>query len=212
MMNGEGKLVYFPDFDKLARAWDKYREHLTPFQLACLEDIINLRSFAEPECTDEAIHVHHIIPRSLGGHLKDPDNLIAQIAGRHFVTHVQYDAVFDHVQLSYAVKIMRGGGNSCYWTNDNYEDVLFGDDEHKQDFINAITASVARAHADHSARQTGKKRSQETRDKISRSKMGHSVSLETRRKISITVSTSLLGNQRARKYDRQPVAQHQDPP
>jgi hypothetical protein len=149
LTNAKGNIVYFPNYDKLAAKYDEYKDKLTKLQLKCIQEILDIPK----HCVDVTegkplgVHIHHIIPKSLGGHHADNENLAPLIRGCHLLTHALYNIVFDHWQLSHTVFMMRGGGSpGCNWSTDNYNEV-FTDPEYKEAFINSITKACAQAAA-----------------------------------------------------------------
>jgi hypothetical protein len=114
----EGNPMYFPNYLKLAAARDKHKHELTDLQLMAIDENLALPTYSVPGKKESGVHTHHIIPRSLQGHLTDGANLINVQAGRHFITHLAYDIVFNHRQLSCAVSLMKSGATAgCNWTS-----------------------------------------------------------------------------------------------
>jgi hypothetical protein len=69
-------------------------------------------------------HEHHIVPRSLKGHITSKDNLIDLSPEDHFLVHVALSAFFDHKLLCKQATHLMASGCGMKWTKDNYKKVL----------------------------------------------------------------------------------------
>jgi hypothetical protein len=109
---------------------------------------------------------HHILPKCLGG--TDENNIVRLTAREHFLCHLLLCEVYPHDEkLKYALFLMATGKR-----------------KHKNNYYIISSRTYERLKLEHSIFLTGVSRTEDTKQKISKSSLGKSKSEETKRKMS----------------------------
>jgi hypothetical protein len=109
---------------------------------------------------------HHILPKCLGG--KDKNNIVRLTAREHFLCHLLLCEIHPHDEkLKYALFLMATGKR-----------------KHKNNHYVISSRMYEQLKLEHSIFLTGVNRTEETKQKISKSSLGKSKSEETKRKMS----------------------------
>ena len=130
---------------------------------------------------------HHIVPKSEGGTDND-DNIVALTAREHYICHLLLAKIYDDFKMYSAIIYMQTGGikNRQF----KYNNRLYG--KMREEFGKKISERMSgenhpnygKKRPEHSEKLRGKKHTKEFCQKISKIKMGHTVSESTREKIS----------------------------
>ena len=142
-------------------------------------------SLSKKDCYCET---HHIIPRSEGGS-DDDDNKVNLTAREHYIAHLLLAKIYNDYKMLYAWNMMLCK-NSSQKRNFKYNNRIYG--KLKEEFGKKISERMSgenhpnygKKRPEHSEKLRGRKHTKEFCQKLSKIKIGHTVSESTREKIS----------------------------
>jgi hypothetical protein len=140
---------------------------------------------------DVYTETHHIIPKSLGGK-NTKDNLVALTAREHFICHLLLTRMNDSPALVYAAWMMANATNE-YQTRYRVKSTIYAQLRERNAEVKRSSTQSDEAKRKNSESHkgikwsdgmTGKKHSQETRDKMKAARARQVITEETKRKLS----------------------------
>ena len=158
--------------------------------------------------------IHHIVPKSLGGHKTDPSNLVSLTAREHFIAHFLLAKIYGGTQW-HAIKRMRG--NDGFYINSRLYEVARKEIAKEVGKRMAGVPKTSEQRAKMSASATGRKKSPESVEKTRQALIGRKATpeqlavLNANRHLAWTTEAQKKKSEKTKGVSR-PYAKNSKPP